>query len=160
MQPPFWKGKSLEELTRDEWESLCDRCGICCLEKIEDRKTGEVEMIAVSCEFLDTVHCRCLIYEDRFLLNPDCIELSPRTLKQIPWLPDTCAYRRVLEGRELEWWHPLVSGDPDRVHEAGISIRDKVTSGVYVHPGDMIRSEYSSKSRKRARGKRKSRAPR
>ncbi len=137
-QGPFWKIKSLKEMTRDEWESLCDGCGICCVEKIEDRETGKIELTSVSCHFLDTINCRCLVYADRMLVNPDCIELSPDRLKQIMWLPRTCAYRCLAEGREMERWHPLVSGDPNTVHRAGISIRDRVVSGQYVHHEDIL----------------------
>jgi uncharacterized cysteine cluster protein YcgN (CxxCxxCC family) len=135
---PFWKTKSLHKMTADEWESLCDRCGICCLEKVEDGETGEIKLTSVSCEFLDTVNCRCLVYEHRLHLNPDCVELSVDKLKHIEWLPDTCAYRRLFEGRELEGWHPLVSGDPTTVHEAGVSVRDRALPGQYVHPEDIL----------------------
>lgn len=124
-QAPFWKTKSLKEMTRDEWESLCDGCGICCLQKLEDTATGKIVLTSVSCQLLDTVSCRCMIYEDRLLINPGCIELTPDKIKEITWLPDTCAYRRLNDQRELEWWHPLVSGDPEAVHHAGISVRDK-----------------------------------
>ncbi len=137
-QRPFWLTKSLHEMTRDEWESLCDGCGICCLEKIEDKETGKIKFMSISCQFLDTVNCRCMIYEDRVVVNPDCLELSPDEVKQITWLPKTCAYRCLAEGRVLEWWHPLVSGDPGSVHEAGISIRDNVVSGRHVHPDDIL----------------------
>ena len=137
---PFWETKTLNDLTADEWESLCDQCGICCLQKIEDENTGEVKVIGLSCEFLDTEQCRCLVYADRKLLNPDCILLTPQTIEQKKWLPDTCAYRRVAEGRKLERWHHLISKDPEAVHNAGISIRDKVVSGIYVHPKDLEES--------------------
>jgi len=134
---PFWKSKTLNEMNRDEWESLCDHCGTCCLEKIEDEDTGEIMLKGVSCEFLDTENCCCLVYEDRKFVNPDCVVLSPVNIKQILWLPDTCAYRCVDEGRKLEWWHPLVSGDPNTVWQAGISVRNKVVSGAYVHYEDL-----------------------
>jgi uncharacterized cysteine cluster protein YcgN (CxxCxxCC family) len=137
---PFWKAKSLHEMTRDEWESLCDCCGICCLEKVEDKETGEIRLTSVSCEFLDTVNCRCLVYENRFRLNPECVNLSLDKLKHLEWLPDTCAYKILFEGRELEGWHPLVSGDPNSVHEAGVSVRDKALPGQYVHPEDILRN--------------------
>jgi uncharacterized cysteine cluster protein YcgN (CxxCxxCC family) len=137
---PFWKTKSLHEMTGDEWETLCDSCGICCLEKVEDEETGEIRLTSVSCEFLDTVNCRCLIYAHRLHLNPDCVELSVDKLKHIEWLPDTCAYRRLFERRELEGWHPLVSGDPNTIHEAGISVRDRALPGQYVHPEDILRT--------------------
>ncbi len=134
---PFWKTKTLDEMTQAEWESLCDHCGICCLQKVADETTGEVKIIGLSCEFLDTQLCSCLVYEDRKLVNPDCILLTPDNVKLKKWLPDTCAYRRRSEGVELERWHHLVCGDPDVVHQAGISVRDKVVSGLYVHPKDI-----------------------
>ncbi|MFC1532739.1 YcgN family cysteine cluster protein [Thermodesulfobacteriota bacterium] len=136
-QGPFWETKSLEELNQKEWESLCDGCGVCCLEKIEDKDAGKIEITSVSCQFLDTSNCRCIVYEGRLLADPDCIRLTPKNIYWITWLPKTCAYRCVTEGKELEWWHPLVSGDPNTVHEAGISVRDKVVPGRYVSPEDI-----------------------
>lgn len=124
-------------MTTDEWESLCDHCGICCLHKVEDEKTGDVKLIGVSCEFLDTNTCSCMVYEYRLNVKPDCVVLTPDSIRMIKWLPDTCAYRRFAEGRGLEWWHPLVSGDRNSVHQAGISVRDKVVDGKYVHPEDI-----------------------
>jgi uncharacterized cysteine cluster protein YcgN (CxxCxxCC family) len=124
-------------MTPDEWESLCYHCGICCLQKVGDEKTGVIKLIDVSCEFLDLNNCCCLVYEDRLNVNPDCVVLTPDNIMQIKWLPDTSAYRRLAEGRELEFWHPLVSGDFNSVHQAGISVRDKVVDGKYVHPADI-----------------------
>jgi uncharacterized cysteine cluster protein YcgN (CxxCxxCC family) len=135
-QDPFWKAKLLKEMTLGEWESLCDHCGICCLQKIEDENTGEIKLVGVSCEFLDTENCHCLVYEDRKFVNPDCVVLTPDNIKQLVWLPDTCAYRRIFEGRNLDWWHPLVSGSPSTVHQAGISVLDKAIPGKYVHPDE------------------------
>jgi uncharacterized cysteine cluster protein YcgN (CxxCxxCC family) len=136
----FWKTKLFNELTPKEWDSLCDGCGICCLQKVEDKNTGEVKIVGLSCEFLDTESCRCLVYADRKLANPDCILLTPETVKRKKWLPDTCAYRRMAEGRALGHWHPLISKDPNSVHLSGISIRGKVLSGLYVHPKDIEES--------------------
>ena len=135
---PFWKSKSLKEMTLDEWESLCDGCGICCCEKIEDRDTGNIELVPISCQFLHPVHCRCMIYHDRLIANPECVELSLDKLKQMTWLPFTCAYRCLAEGRDLEWWHPLVSGDSNTVHQTGISVRDRIVPGRYIHPKDRM----------------------
>ncbi len=137
-RPPFWEMKSLEEMTEDEWESLCDGCAVCCLEKLEDKGTGTIEFTPLSCEFLDTATCRCRIYEYRLVINPDCIELTPEMVKQMSWLPDTCAYRRLHEGGVLETWHPLVSGNTNTVHKAGISIRYKAVSIKDIHPGDIV----------------------
>ena len=136
-RPPFWEAKSLEEMTEEEWESLCDGCGICCLEKLEDKGTGTIEFTPLSCEFLDTATCRCRIYEYRLVINSDCIELTPAIVKQVSWLPDTCAYRRINEGGDLEKWHPLISGNPNTVHKSGISIRYRAVSVKDIHPGDI-----------------------
>jgi hypothetical protein len=134
-QHKFWKTKTLKEMTSTEWESLCDKCGRCCLHNFKDGKTGKFKFIAVSCQFLDTSTCRCLVYEARKQIAPDCIELCPDKIRQLKRLPYTCAYRSLAEGRELEWWHPLVSGDPDTVNKAGISVQDiiqAITVFVYL----------------------------
>ena len=129
---------------REVAQESCDRCGICCLEKVEDENTGEIKLIGVSCEFLETEECRCIVYEDRKSVNLDCIVLSPDNIKQKKWLPDTCAYRRIAEGRELEQWHHLISGDPNTVHKAQISVREKVFSGKYVMIASIILDTLSA----------------
>lgn len=134
---PFWKTKTLSELTRQEWESLCDGCGLCCLQKLEDRKTGRIDYTNVSCYLLDTNSCRCRSYENRMFLVRDCLELTPSKVAKYRWLPKTCAYRLLTDGKELYWWHPLVSGDVETVHRAGASARDRVVSEEYVHPDDI-----------------------
>lgn len=131
---PFWKRKSLDEMTREEWESLCDGCARCCLHKLEDMDSGEVHYTSVVCQYLDQQQCRCTEYERRNELVPNCVWLTPETAREYKWLPSTCAYRTLAEGRELAWWHPLVSGDPDTVRDAGISVRGKVVDERYVHP--------------------------
>lgn len=123
---PFWVSKSLEQMTSREWESLCDGCGRCCLVKLEDEDTGQILYTDVGCTLLDAQSCRCRDYVNRQTKVPDCVRLTPRGVRTLPWLPSTCAYRLVAEGRDLEWWHPLVSGNPDTVHLAGISVRDEV----------------------------------
>ncbi len=125
---PFWETKRLDEMTRSEWESLCDGCGRCCLKKLEDEVTREVAYTDVACRLLDRDRCRCTRYTERLKLVPDCIKLDASSLKEVDWLPSTCAYRRIEEGKPLEWWHPLVSGNPNSVHEAGISIRGRALS--------------------------------
>lgn len=134
---PFWKTIALEQMTREQWESLCDGCGRCCLQKFKDGKTGKVTYTWVSCYLLDTGECRCTDYGNRTTLVPDCLVLTPKQIPRLRWLPRTCAYRRLSEGKPLNDWHPLVSGDPDSVHRAGISVRDKAISEVYVHPEDV-----------------------
>jgi hypothetical protein len=123
------KKKTIDKLTPTEWESLCDHCGLCCLQKLEDKDTGKVKYIGIACDFLDIEQCECLVYENRHFANPECVALTRENIRQIKWLPHSCAYRRLAEGRELEWWHPLKSGDPATIHEAGISVRDKAVSG-------------------------------
>lgn len=131
----FWEIKSLDEMTPAEWESLCDGCALCCLEKIEDAETGEIEILGVACEHLDLDSCRCRIYTKRLEINPSCLQLAQPGLPR--WLPPTCAYRRLAEGRALKWWHPLISGRRVTVHRAGISIRDKAISARFVDPDDL-----------------------
>ncbi|GGD93846.1 UPF0260 protein [Aureimonas endophytica] len=125
---PFWKTKRLEDMTPAEWESLCDGCGRCCLNKLEDWETGEIAWTSVACRLLDDGSCRCVDYPNRQATVPDCIPLSPEKVREISWLPPTCGYRLVAEGRDLYWWHHLVSGDPDSVHEAGVSVRGRTVS--------------------------------
>lgn len=125
IEKDFWKHKKLSEMSLEEWEALCDGCGICCLFKIEDADSGEVHLTNVACRFLDMQSCTCLLYKNRLRAMPTCIKLSPSKVKNLTWLPDTCTYRLVLQGKPLPDWHPLVSGDPRSVHRAGISILGK-----------------------------------
>ena len=137
LENPFWKTKSLGEMSRGEWESLCDGCGRCCLVKLEDEDTDEVHYTMASCAYLDVKSCRCSDYANRTTNIPDCKELTPDTLSEMDWLPPSCAYRKVAEGRELSWWHPLVSGSSETVHEAGISVRGKIVSEDLIAEEDL-----------------------
>ncbi len=128
MTQPFWKTKTLEEMTPPEWEALCDGCGKCCLSKLEDEDTGEIYFTSVGCRLFNAQSCRCGDYVNRLDKVPDCIGLTPANVRTISWLPRTCAYRLVAEGKELHAWHPLVSGDPNSVHSAGVSMRGRVTA--------------------------------
>ena len=110
-------------MTGEEWESLCDGCGRCCLHKLRDEDTDEISYTNVSCRLLDGASCQCSNYQHRQEIIPDCISLTPQSLAGIDWLPASCAYRRVAEGKNLPWWHHLVSGDRESVHRAGMSVR-------------------------------------
>jgi len=127
-ETPFWQSKTMAEMTDGEWESLCDRCGNCCLHKLEDVDTGAIAMTDVACAYLDLGHCTCKDYANRQTNVTDCVQISPANVGNLPWLPATCAYRLVGSGQDLAWWHPLISGRPETVHEAGISARGRAIS--------------------------------
>ena len=123
---PFWKRKSLAQMSKPEWESLCDGCGMCCTNKLEYEGTGEIVQTDTCCKLLDPRTARCRDYKNRKKIVPDCIKLTPKIVARMDWLPKTCAYRLVHFGQDLYWWHPLISGDPETVHQAGISARGRV----------------------------------
>lgn len=127
-EAPFWQTVPLDGMTGEQWESLCDGCARCCLNKLEYEDTGEIDWTDIACRLLDDETCRCGDYENRHVRVPDCVALTPETVSTIPWLPPTCAYKLVAEGRDLYWWHHLVSGDKDTVHFAGISVRGRTLS--------------------------------
>lgn len=134
---PFWR-KPLSELTAVEWESLCDGCGRCCLVKLEDEDTGKIHFTDIGCALLRDSDCRCSDYKRRQRRVPDCVKLTPQDVGNLRWLPPTCAYKLRDEGKDLPWWHPLVSGSPETVHEAGISVRGRVSA----HEQDVPLAEY------------------
>lgn len=137
MEQPFWKRKSLAEMDAAEWEQLCDGCGKCCLAKLEDEDSGDIHWTSVACRLFAAGECRCRDYDNRLSLVPDCVRLTPENVPTIKWLPRSCAYRLVAEGRDLPWWHHLVCGDRETVHTAGVSVRGKVSA----HEDELLRVE-------------------
>src|SRR5215469_11717618 len=139
---PFWETKSLAEMTPKEWESLCDGCGLCCLVRFEDELTGEIVPTRVHCKLFDSQACRCRDYEHRKTRVPDCIKLTPGNIEALAWMPRSCAYRRLNEGKPLPRWHPLVTGDPESVHRAGVSVRRQtISETVLADPEDALEFE-------------------
>ena len=119
----FWQEKSLAQMSRHEWESLCDGCGKCCVHKLEDEDTGEMHATNVACRLLDRRSGRCKDYRNRRAYVPDCVRLTPSLIPKLDWLPQSCAYLLLAEGKDLPGWHPLITGDPESVHAAGMSTR-------------------------------------
>jgi uncharacterized protein len=138
---PFWRAKKMSEMAAAEWESLCDGCGRCCLNKLIDEDTNATVFTDVGCKLLDGDTCRCRDYKNRQKKVSDCVKLSWRNVKRLTWLPPTCGYRLVAEGRDLPWWHPLVSGTAETVHEAGISVRGRVSASEADVPDEKL-EEY------------------
>lgn len=134
---PFWRRKRLADMTTEEWESLCDGCGKCCLVKLQDADTDAVAYTDVACRLLDCDSCRCSDYPNRKTKVSDCVVLSPDLVNELGWMPSTCAYRLLKEGKDLYWWHPLISGNPDTVHDAGISVRGRVISETVVEDAEL-----------------------
>ncbi|WP_216936639.1 MULTISPECIES: YcgN family cysteine cluster protein [unclassified Acinetobacter] len=137
LRPEFWKNYSLAELTKSEWEALCDGCGLCCLIKLEDEDTQEVAYTKVACKLLDCTTARCSNYPDRLQYVPDCIQLTPEKLATIPWLPSSCAYRRVEQGKSLPSWHYLISGSRESVIQARKSAAGRCLSEADIHEEDI-----------------------
>jgi len=125
---PFWKAKSMQEMDKQEWESLCDGCARCCLEKLECEDTGDVYFTHLVCRYLDQEKCSCTDYQNRTVLVPHCVQLTQENVLEYKWLPNTCGYRLIAEGKDLPDWHPLITGTHDTVLEAGIAVTGKVIS--------------------------------
>lgn len=133
---PFWIKKTLSEMTPQEWESLCDGCGKCCLHKLQDEDTDEIHFTSIACRYLDLNSCRCATYATRAEKVPDCVTLSPQHLEELVWLPSTCAYRVLHEGRSLPEWHPLVAGDMQVIHVQHMSVQGKAISENEIDEDD------------------------
>ncbi len=139
MTDEFWKRKSLSEMSKDEWETLCDGCALCCLQKIEEEESGDVYFTDIACRLLDTRSCRCTDYTRRAKLVSTCLVLSADDSDAFHWLPDSCAYRRLAEGKDLPQWHHLITGDPNSVHEAGFSVKGKTVSETETGQWSVLR---------------------
>ena len=133
----FWEKVPLQKMSPAEWEALCDGCGKCCLNKLEDEETGEVALTRVACRLFDETTCRCSQYDIRHQFVPECIRLTPKTIPDHAyWLPQTCAYKLLWQGHSLPDWHPLLTGTPESVHEAGVSMQDRTVSEYEVADED------------------------
>ncbi len=130
----FWLEKTLEQMTPEEWEALCDGCGLCCLVKLEDEESGEVRTTSVSCRLLNIETCRCTDYSNRLEKVSMCEQLSLKNISSKQWLPESCAYKRLHAGKKLPDWHPLISGDKKTVHDAGVSVKFFALPEEYIHP--------------------------
>lgn len=139
MSALFWETTPLSAMSEAQWESLCDGCGKCCLIRLEDEDTGDIHLTDVHCRLFDGLSCRCRDYANRQAKVPDCVKLTPETVASLSWLPRTCAYRLVSEGKPLFDWHPLVSGDASTVHDAGMSVIDATISEKAVRRRDLAR---------------------
>jgi uncharacterized cysteine cluster protein YcgN (CxxCxxCC family) len=141
---PYWRVKSLEAMSPAEWEALCDGCGRCCLVKLEDEDTGTIHATSVGCTLFDAQTCRCRDYDNRARIVPDCVTLTPEAVRTLTWLPPTCAYRLIAEGRDLYWWHPLVSGDDRTVETAGVSVKGRVSASEDDVPAEMLQEHLAT----------------
>jgi len=133
----YWQGRALESFSQEEWEALCDGCGKCCLNKLEDWDTGEIHWTSVACKLLDDKSCQCKNYKNRFDEVPDCLALTPESVREITWLPDTCAYELVKNGQDLPEWHYLKTGDKNSVHLSHNSVQGKTVSEEGLEPEDL-----------------------
>ena len=129
---PFWKTKNMAEMSPSEWESLCDNCGKCCCIRLEDEVTGDIYITDVACKLFDPASCKCTDYANRSKKVPDCVTLTKNNVAQLKWMPRTCAYRLVSEGKDLPDYHHLISGSRETIHQVGMSVQDAVTSEIFV----------------------------
>ncbi len=137
LRPRFWETVPLAKMTRAEWEALCDGCGKCCMNKLEDEDTGEVVLTRVACRLFDDATCQCSQYAIRHQFVPECIVLKPQTMdKNLYWMPETCAYKLLWQGKPLYAWHPLLSGTSDSVHAANVSMQGRTVPEFEIDEDD------------------------
>ena len=137
--PPFWETTPLSRMTQKQWESLCDGCGLCCMEKLEDADTGVIYVTSVACPYLDLETSRCRVYETRTEVHGACVQLTPEAVASFRWLPETCAYRCVYENRPLPLWHPLICAGPKKMKKEGMTASHRAVSGESIHPEELHR---------------------
>jgi uncharacterized cysteine cluster protein YcgN (CxxCxxCC family) len=135
--PNYWKGKTLEQLSPEEWEALCDGCGQCCLFKLEDEDSGDLYLTNVVCRFLDHQTCQCQVYPERHKEVPTCVQLTPQNVLELKWIPPTCAYKLIVEGKDLPDWHPLVCGERESLRKTEFFIGDRVISETEADMDDL-----------------------
>ena len=128
----------MAEMSPSEWESLCDNCGKCCCIRLEDEVTGDIYITDVACKLFDAATCKCTDYANRSQKVPDCVTLTKDNVAQLKWMPRTCAYRLVSEGKDLPDYHHLISGSRDTIHEVGMSVQDAVTSEIFVSEDEQV----------------------
>ena len=138
MAERFWETVPLEDMSKDQWESLCDGCGKCCLIRMEDEDNGDIYVTDIACKLLDQGTCRCKDYAGRKAVVPDCVQLTPGNVGALKWMPQTCAYRLIHEGKPLFDWHYLISGSLETIHEQGMSVKDATISELKIKPGQEI----------------------
>jgi uncharacterized protein len=136
-QNPFWRNKSLDDMSHEEWESLCDGCGKCCMIRLQDEDTGKIADTNIACKLFERTACTCSDYANRCTRVPDCVSLTPDNLGSLDWMPKTCAYRLIFEGFDLPPWHPLITGSRESIHLAGMSVRDKTVCETEIDPDDV-----------------------
>jgi len=137
MTQAFWENIKLAQMTDQQWESLCDGCGRCCLLKLEDEETSELYFTNVSCHLLNIEKCRCNDYQNRKFLVPECLNVRKMHLSEYQWLPETCAYRLLAQGKSLPVWHPLISKNESSVQSAGIKVSAFAVSEEHIHPDQL-----------------------
>lgn len=135
---PFWQDKSLSEMSATEWESLCDGCGKCCLIRLEDDETGDIYTTDVHCKLFDNQSCQCTDYPNRKAKVPDCVILKPSTVAQLKWMPRTCSYRLLSEGKDLPDWHHLRTGSRNTIHDQGMSVQGATVSEVGLSEAELM----------------------
>jgi len=128
----------MAEMSPSEWESLCDGCGKCCCIRLEDEETAQIYITDVACKLFDSQSCQCTDYTNRSQKVPDCVTLTPDNVAALKWMPRTCGYRLISEGKDLPEYHHLVSGSRQTIHEVGMSVQDAVTSEIFVSEDEQI----------------------